>query len=186
MNEMDRKPEFHSLNSIVSEYEKLLFLNHPENPPLKAGETMIRKVNRALELFIKYADTISEDTSLLKMSEELNLQTLRLANLCLHLKASKEVMLLPAKRNYLYCGKPLIDILGELQFYRTLDGPVDEIINILKYASEQAGEDCQDLLEFRIINILIISLQLLIEDKKTICFLAQLLVSQDKLSKGEV
>lgn len=187
-NEEDLTPMGYTLVTAIREYEGLLGLRHPENPPLKEGQTMAHKVEIATDLFMDKATRGEIDGAYLsKMSRELNMLTWRLASISFNLTSYGEIVLLPSKRNYLYAGEDtLMGILEDLIPYKNLSDP--NITNralktLIEQVAKKADKSCEGLMEFRIINILIVSLRVFIEDRQTISFLAQLMVRQEEQAR---
>lgn len=183
MNEYSQR-----IHSMVDEYETLLWFRHPENPRLRQGQTMADKVEKSKDIFIeKVSSGEFHEGAMRSMEREFNLLNLRLAYLILDLRARKEVVLVPSKRGYLYLGKPLlVGTLENLINYENLEdeGTSNNLLKLLTDISEKAGEDCESILEFRIVNILIMFLTLFTADKQTISFLSQLLLTQEHIAYG--
>ena len=174
--------------SIIDEYETLLGLKHPENPKLESGETMETKIERSKVIFIEKVKTGSFGENHLKsMERDFSLLNLRVAHLVLDLKARREVVLVPSKRNYLYTGKvALLDTFEQLVEYENLadEIAVHELIKKLTEIATKADNNCENILEFKIVNILIMFLTLFTTDRQTISFLAQLVLTQEDIAFG--
>jgi hypothetical protein len=173
---------------IVDEYERLMKLRGKDNPPLKPGQKMIEKVELAKLHFIeevktnKFGENQMED--LVKGSTMLSPW---LAQLTLELIGKDEIVLVPAKRNYMYIGQlRLINLLDNLVKHDKISNLTSsgQCLKELVDIASKADYDCQLILEFRLINILIMFLGIFTDAKESISFIAYLMKTQQEISMG--
>ena len=174
------------LLAIIDEFERNLWLKHPENPRISQGQTMLNKADRAVNIFVNWAkDGGFTEGVMVQMVKEFNVLALRLSSLILDLNGKGKIVIVPSKRNYLYAGKSiLLGTLKELSSYSNIENKMksDELLGILRsYVAGKADDSCQDILEFRLINVLIVFLTLFIDDRQTISFISQLFLNQEQL-----
>lgn len=187
-NESELSASAYALLGIVREYERLTCLLHPENPVMYEGENMLNKVNVAMRIFQERATNGEiNQKSLIDLGTDLTVSTLRLSNLVLHLNAQREIVLLPSRRRFLGIGGTELRLTLEnlVEYNRISDNIISEqCMESLRSISGKADRSCEGLMEFRIVNILIILLTLLPDDKQSISYLSQLMLSQWDLSVG--
>lgn len=178
------------LISIIEEYERILMLNCAENPIMDSDGHMIDKVNKATRLFVeKFEDKQYLNSELVNLINQFSVLGLRLGNLILDLIGKREVVLLPSKRNYLYMSKAiLMGTLENMVEHKKIADPniSSEALKVFTTIAEKADSNSQVVLEFRIINILIIFLTIFIDDRQTISFLSYLMKTQEEISIGGV
>lgn len=176
------------LISIIDEYERLLGLTYISNPLVTMTENMITRTALSTKYFInKFGGSEYNNPEMVKLINSLTLLALRLSNLILDLIGNDEVILLPSKRNYLYIGKPvLLKIFEDLTLYKKLADPttINTALGHLRESASHTDADCQFILEFRLLNILIMFLTIFPNDKQTISFISLLMSTQEKISMG--